>query len=66
MSSNIGECHRSEAVLIYEWYVSQDGFQDLITHGIDKFDAGKIYVMFGVFIDNLRIMNGFWFDILMA
>ena len=48
ISSNIGECHLSEAVLICKFAVSEETVKVIfkLTHGVDEFDAGEVDVLF--------------------
>ena len=63
ISSNVGDCHLSEAVFIYRLAVSRGTLKGLSTHGVDKIDAGEIDVLFQVFLDDLQTVDRLRSDI---
>ena len=63
MLSNMGECHMSEAVLIYKFAISGGMVKGILTHSVNEFDPGEVDILFRVFLDDLRVVDGFQFDI---
>ena len=58
MSSNMGLCHRNEAVFIYPGDEPQEkGTKCNGTDGVDEFDTPKVHVILRILIDQLLIVN---------
>jgi len=63
----MGECQRSEAVLIWKGilvkvFLSQGG----VTDRVDELDTGKVDIVLGIFVHHFSVMNGFGADVFVA
>lgn len=69
ISSNIGECHLSDAVFICSSsHISglTRTEEEISTYRVDELDACKVHVILGVFVDDFRVVNGFGTDVLVS
>jgi hypothetical protein len=66
----MGECHLRDAVLIYQMtksaIVLASCVANVLAHRIDELDARKVHIVFGVLVDNIRIVYRLRFDIFVS
>lgn len=66
MSSSMGECQRSEAVLIYAGVLAVYKHQRQIAYRVDKLDARQVHIVFRELVHNVFIVDGFRPDVLVS